>query len=127
MLNETRKYVRYSKRDIKLLEMCLDVIGQHHERLDGSGYPNGLTGDEISLAAQITAVIDSYDAMVSSRVYKSAMDCDEALEALMEETDKYNIKILKSFAHVLKNNHGFQQEPCLTDMDISYKKDSASE
>ncbi|MCR1984945.1 HD domain-containing protein [Blautia coccoides] len=127
MLNETHKYVRYSKRDIQLLEMCLDVIGQHHERLDGSGYPNGLTGDEISLAAQITAVIDSYDAMVSSRVYKSAMDCDEALEALMEETDKYNIKILKSFAYVLKNNHGFQQEPCLTDMDISYKKDSASE
>lgn len=58
--------------------------------------------------------------MVSSRVYKSAMDCDEALEALMEETDKYNIKILKSFAYVLKNNHGFQQGPCLTDMDISY-------
>jgi len=45
----------------------------------------------------------------------------------MEETDKYNIKILKSFAHILKNNHGFQQGPCLTDMDISYKKDSASE
>ena len=50
----------------------MGAIGQHHERFDGTGYPNGLAGEEISLAARITSVADSFDVMTSVRSYKEA-------------------------------------------------------
>lgn len=55
---------------------------QHHERWDGRGYPNGLKGHEISFFAQITAVADAYDAMVSGRSYRSMLAHGEALEEI---------------------------------------------
>lgn len=58
------------------------IIEQHHERLDGSGYPHGLSGDDISLEAQIVAVVDSYDAMTTERPYSRARSKEEALEEL---------------------------------------------
>jgi len=58
------------------------LVRQHHERLDGSGYPDGLTADEIPLLARIIAVADSLDAMVSDRPYRRGMPLDEALTEL---------------------------------------------
>jgi len=55
---------------------------QHHERWDGRGYPHGLRGNEISRFAQITAVADAYDAMVSGRSYRSMLAHQEALEEI---------------------------------------------
>ncbi len=63
----------------------LELVGaarHHHERWDGRGYPWGLRGEEIPLFAQITAVADSYDAMVSGRSYRSMLGHAEALEEL---------------------------------------------
>lgn len=58
------------------------IIGQHHERLDGSGYPRGLKGDEIVLEARILAVTDAYNAMTSARPYRQAFTRFEALEEI---------------------------------------------
>jgi len=58
-------------------------IGQHHERYDGSGYPHGISGDEISLYAKIVAVTDTYDAITSKRPYHEAIMPHEACEYIM--------------------------------------------
>ena len=60
------------------------VIG-HHERLDGSGYPAGLKGDEVPVLAQIVGIVDVYDALTSRRPYRGALSPEEAGKHLREE------------------------------------------
>lgn len=64
------------------LKFALPGVLYHHERVDGTGYPHNLVGDEIPLMARILAVADAYDAMTSSRVYRNAMGQQRALEIL---------------------------------------------
>jgi len=59
------------------------IVGAHHEHFDGSGYPRGLGGNEIPLAARVVAVADGYHAMVSDRPYRTAMSSHEALVHLV--------------------------------------------
>ena len=59
------------------------IVRSHHERLDGSGYPSGLRGDDIPLLAQIVGVIDVYDAITSERPYRKAGDPGTAREYLV--------------------------------------------
>jgi HD-GYP domain-containing protein (c-di-GMP phosphodiesterase class II) len=54
------------------------VTGSHHERWDGNGYPDGLAGEQIPLAARIVTLADSYDAMTSNRPYRAALSREEA-------------------------------------------------
>ncbi|HFE37896.1 MAG TPA: HD-GYP domain-containing protein [Gammaproteobacteria bacterium] len=65
-------------------QMALDVAVLHHERMDGSGYPRGLAGDEISLVGQMSAIVDVYDALTSVRVYKDAWEPSQALKSMIE-------------------------------------------
>jgi HD-GYP domain-containing protein (c-di-GMP phosphodiesterase class II) len=60
------------------------MILQHHERLDGSGYPQGLKGDEVSLEARILAVADVVEAMASHRPYRPGLGLDKALEEISQ-------------------------------------------
>lgn len=69
-------------RDVDLPWPVLDIIEQHHERMDGSGYPKSLAGNAICLEARIVAVADTYDAMASDRPYRHAPGPDAACEAL---------------------------------------------
>lgn len=71
-------------RDIEFPWPVAEVILQHHERVDGSGYPNGLTGDEILLEARILSVADVVEAIASHRPYRSALGIDAALEEISE-------------------------------------------
>jgi len=64
------------------LQIAAEVALAHHERVDGRGYPHGLAGEAIPLAARITAVADVYDALTSLRVYRPAMTMDKAIEFL---------------------------------------------
>jgi HD-GYP domain-containing protein (c-di-GMP phosphodiesterase class II) len=64
------------------LRDALAVIRQHHERFDGGGYPDGLAGEQISLAARIVAVVDVWDALTSDRAYRAAWPPDRALRHL---------------------------------------------
>lgn len=87
---------------IKYMESELPIIQCHHERPDGKGYPMGLFFDDIPLGAQIIAVADSYDAMISIRPYRSAL---KMLEAVKELTDnagtQFSPKIVAAFLKVL--------------------------
>ncbi len=56
-----------------------DIARHHHERWDGKGYPDGLCGNEISIASQVVSIVDVYDALVSTRVYKAPYTHDEAM------------------------------------------------
>ena len=67
---------------LKSLAGALPIIRHHHEKLDGSGYPDGLKGDEISVPARIMAITDIYDALTSDRAYRSAMTHERACEIL---------------------------------------------
>jgi putative two-component system response regulator len=68
--------------DLRLLRPVRSIVRHHHERLDGSGYPDGLQGDEIPLLAQIVGIVDVYDALTSARSYRSALSPEDALEEL---------------------------------------------
>ncbi|MBP5198689.1 MAG: HD domain-containing protein [Lachnospiraceae bacterium] len=70
--------------DENFLEVALNIAHYHHERWDGTGYPEGLKGEEIPIEARLMAVADVYDALVTERCYKAAMDFSEA-DAIMEE------------------------------------------
>jgi putative two-component system response regulator len=67
---------------------ALDVIRYHHEKLDGSGYPDGLKGEEISTVARIMAVSDIFDALITDRPYRKAMPRAKALEILRKEAEE---------------------------------------
>jgi len=73
---------------VPLLTPALDVVGGHHERYDGSGYPHGLSGEEIPLTARIFAVVDAVNAMTHDRAYRRARPLSEALRILHDEAGK---------------------------------------
>ncbi len=75
--------------DAEYLKMSADIALYHHEKYDGSGYPHGIKGEEIPLSARIVALADVYDALVSKRVYKSAMPHDTAKSIIVEERGKH--------------------------------------
>ncbi len=74
-------------KPLPCFEKCLDPLRHHHEKLDGSGYPDGLKGDEISLEARIVAVADIFDALYSKRPYRDKMPMDAVIRILYEEAD----------------------------------------
>jgi putative nucleotidyltransferase with HDIG domain len=69
-------------KNLDFLGGVTEIIYAHHERMDGKGYPRGLTPDKIPLGARIIAVADSYDAMTNDRPYQKAMSHEAALEIL---------------------------------------------
>ena len=71
----------------KNLGYALEVIRHHHEKLDGSGYPDGIKDEEISTAARIMAVVDIYDALVTDRPYRNGMPLEKAAEILKQDAD----------------------------------------
>ena len=74
-------------RHLKSLRPVLPIIRHHHERFDGSGYPDGLRGKQIPLLARVMQIADIYDALTSRRCYKPAYSPAKALKIILEETD----------------------------------------
>ena len=73
---------------LKSFRLVLPIIRHHHEKLDGSGYPDGLKGEEISLTARVLQIVDVYDALTTDRPYKSAFASVKALEIMEDEVNK---------------------------------------
>lgn len=73
---------------MKSFSLMLPIIRHHHEKQDGSGYPDGLRGDQVPLTARILQIVDVYDALTTERPYKRALPQAEALEIMGEEVDK---------------------------------------
>ncbi|MFA4873933.1 MAG: HD domain-containing phosphohydrolase [bacterium] len=89
---------------LKSLEPCLPIIRSHHERWDGDGYPDGLTGEEIPLAARIAAVADSYDAMTTDRPYRRGMTSEEARAIFENEMNsgQWDSSCVKALFDIIK-------------------------
>jgi putative two-component system response regulator len=75
-------------RHLKPLAPVLPIIRHHHERWDGSGYPDGLRKNQIPLLARVVQIADIYDALTSPRAYKPAFPADQALKTIEEETSR---------------------------------------
>lgn len=73
---------RDAERPLEFLRVAKDITHYHHERWDGSGYPMGLTGDEIPIPARLMALADVFDALIAERVYKPALPLERALEII---------------------------------------------
>jgi putative two-component system response regulator len=73
---------------LKSFRLVLPIIRYHHEKLSGSGYPDGLKGDQIPLTARILQITDVYDALTTDRPYRAAMPRDEALATMREEVKR---------------------------------------
>ena len=87
---------------IKYLYPIAPLVLYHHERYDGSGYPEGLSGEEIPLGARIVAIIDAFDAMTSDRPYRKAPSVKTAVEELKKGMGKqFDPKIVKIFLDIL--------------------------
>lgn len=72
-----------------LLQMAASVARHHHEHFDGSGYPAGLAGEDVPLAARIVAVADAFDAMLEPGVYREGMSEDDAVGAVADQSGRY--------------------------------------
>ena len=80
----------------------IDVVLQHHERADGTGYPGKLKGDEISVVGSMSAIVDVYDALTSVRIYKDAWEPTNTLKKMVEWSDNhFNKKLLSHFIRCL--------------------------
>lgn len=87
-------------KDIPFPWPVAQIAFQHHERMDGSGYPQGLTGDATLLAARILAVSDVVEAMASHRPYRPALGLDAALAELRENASRYDQDVTASCARI---------------------------
>ncbi|HRW34413.1 MAG TPA: HD domain-containing phosphohydrolase, partial [Thermotogota bacterium] len=74
---------------IHFLDTCIKIIAEHHEKWDGSGYPKGLKGEEISIPGRIVAISDVFDALISERVYKPAFPPEKAFEIIEQGKGKH--------------------------------------
>ncbi|GAB3029667.1 HD-GYP domain-containing protein [Bowmanella dokdonensis] len=82
--------------------VILDVIANHHERLDGSGYPNGKQGDELSVYARMAAIVDTYDSLTSDRPWRKAMSPTQSLKSLLSSSQgKLDQSLVQQFIRCL--------------------------
>jgi HD-GYP domain-containing protein (c-di-GMP phosphodiesterase class II) len=100
-----RDHVYYGTK--VLIEMgipasIVKTIGQHHERLDGYGYPDGLRGDEITQFGRMIAIVDTYDAITADRCYKAGVSSRKALQILLHDApEKYDEVLVTQFVQCI--------------------------
>src|SRR5262249_15204790 len=101
-------------RGIPFLEGASRIVAEHHECWDGSGYPNGLRGEEIAIGARILAVIDAFDAMISDRVYRKGRSYEEALAEIEHFTGtQFDPLVVDAFRNIPREDWEFLHERSL--------------
>lgn len=97
----------------KFCDYAYDIARHHHEKYDGNGYPDGLKGEEISIAAQIVSLVDAYDALTSKRIYKAAYSTDKAYQMIITgQSGVFSSKLLKAFSEVKGEFVGIVKKYC---------------
>lgn len=87
--------------DSEYAQVCYNICRHHHEKYDGRGYPDGLVGEQIPIEAQLVSVADVYDALVSERVYKKAIDKERAFQMILDgECGAFSEKMMDCFCKV---------------------------
>ncbi len=99
--------------NIPLFRECAPIVLWHHEKLDGSGYPDGLRGGEIPLLVRISTVADMFDAMTSARAYRDGMDAQAAFDILRKDAEKGALdpKIVEILAEIVNVEGVLWQSP----------------
>lgn len=131
MKTHTTTGYKMCMKDLKLRPYAAGTL-YHHEALDGSGYPNGLTQKDIPIEGQIIRVADEYDAIVSKRQYKSHVDISDTLEILIADSKpssghtvgKINKKYLKALIKVVIDDTEYEKY-CVAEY-VNYLKDNIS-
>jgi HD-GYP domain-containing protein (c-di-GMP phosphodiesterase class II) len=87
------------------------LVKCHHERINGTGYPEGLKGEEIPFLARIISAADAFDAMMSDRLYRSKLDLGEAISQLEKNAGtQFDENIVRVFVELLKDYDSMQEE-----------------
>jgi response regulator RpfG family c-di-GMP phosphodiesterase len=108
-------------RNIPFLEGATQLVAQHHEKWDGSGYPYGLRGEDIDIGARIFAVVDALDAMVSNRVYRRGRSYQDALEELEKHAGtQFDPLVVAAFKVIPKEDWEILRERSLIDKQEIY-------
>ena len=91
---------------LKSFGLVLPIIRHHHERLDGSGYPDGLKGEQVPVTARVLQIVDVYDALTTTRPYRQALSTAEALEIMEAEVKKgwWDPAIFREFARLMRSS-----------------------
>lgn len=85
--DEIKKHITYSVKileDIKQLKDVVEIIKYHHEKYDGTGYPYGIKGEDIPIGSRIIAVADTFDSIISNRIYRNQVEMSEAKQKIIE-------------------------------------------
>jgi len=99
-------------RRISSFQQVARIVRHHHERFDGSGYPDGLRGEDIPLASRLIAVADSYDAMTSMRSYRKAVSAKEAWQELCRcSGSQFDPEAVKAFRAVAQREKEWRSYP----------------
>ncbi len=77
------------------------IVRDHHERIDGSGYPNGLAGDALSLAAQVVGIADTWEAMTARRPHRAPADFAAAEQRLLDPAAGFDVRLTTRFVAVV--------------------------
>ena len=126
-LNETewqimRQHTYYGREmlyPIEFLRPALEIVEYHHEKWDGSGYPNGLVGDEIPLSARIFAVADVWDSLIHDRPYKKAWSKTTALEYIKSQSGKhFDPHVVELFLQLDSLHHQFSSTYIKEDLEV---------
>jgi putative two-component system response regulator len=90
---------------LRSMELVRPIMRHHHEKWDGSGYPDGLKGEAIPLGARIISVVDVFDALHTERPYKAALSRSDAVSLLIRETDAgyWDPKVVETFLEILRH------------------------
>jgi putative two-component system response regulator len=91
---------------LKSFQLVLPIIRHHHEKMDGSGYPDGLQGKQIPLTVRILQIVDVYDALSTQRPYKPALSTDAALDVIKNEVKKgwWDPEVLAAFEELIRTD-----------------------
>lgn len=95
----------------KVFKEIIPIVEYHHEKYDGNGYPFKLKGDEIPLAARITAVADTFDAMTSKRIYRDPMSLTDVIEEFKKcSGTQFDPNIVNTFLDIINNEYDVIEE-----------------
>jgi len=101
---------------LRSLRSVRAIVRHHHERIDGSGYPDGLRGDQIPLTAQIVGVVDAYDAMTTTRPYRTALEVSHACEELLRDVimGRLDGDLVRTFVDLDRDAIGREARPLVS-------------